>query len=208
MQARYGAEHPGWELVEATGNSAGEWCKGAVVNPAVAAIDAEIVVLADADVWPEGLVEAVDAVRGGAPWAMPHALVNRLSEDGTAAVLAGASWRGQPLDDDEDPYTGVMGGGALVARRETLQEVPIDERFVGWGQEDECHAIALHALAGEGWRGEADLIHLWHPSQERWTRRRGSKASWRLRCRYAEVRDDPGAMRALLEEPHAAATAH
>lgn len=68
------------------------------------------------------------------------------------------------------------------------------------GQEDESWACALHTLLGEPWRGDADLVHLFHPPQERMTRRRGSQESWRLRNRYFAARDDPAAIRGLIEE--------
>lgn len=194
-------QYAGWDLVEARSPD-GEWCKAAAINPVVAATDAEIVVMADADVWTDGLQAAVDAVDAGAPWAMPHGNVHRLSEEATQAVLNGADWRGQPLT--QRPYRGVAGGGVLVARRQTLLRAPIDCRFIGWGQEDECHAMALKTLVGPAWRGEADLLHLYHPAQERMTRRRGSQGSWRLRKRYASARDNPAAMAALIEESRVA----
>lgn len=92
------------------------------------------------------------------------------------------------------------GGGMIVARRETLLEVPLDSRYVGWGQEDESHALALNCLAGMPWRGDAHLIHLWHPPAKRQTRRKGSRRSWELFKRYRAAASDPVAMRALLKE--------
>lgn len=167
--------------------------------PAVAGCDADaIVVVADADVWSDGLQAAIQAVEDGAPWAMPHGLVHRLTEDGTAAVFAGADWRSQPTC--QKPYPGIPGGGVVVARRETLLDVPLDPRFVGWGQEDESWAMALTTLAGAPWRGNADLVHWWHPPQERLCRRRGSVDGWKLRRRYIRARHDTAAMRQLLEE--------
>lgn len=199
IRGLYAERHPDWQLIEALQVPESEtWCKAAAVNPAVASCGAEIVIQADADVWSDGLPEAVDAVRDGAPWAMPHSLVRRLSAEGTAAVLAGASWSDQPLA--QRSYRGIFGGGFVVASRVALQAVPLDPRFIGWGQEDEAHAMALSALLGEPWRGVADLYHLYHPPQERWTRRRGSREGWKLRARYAAARDNPAAMNALLEE--------
>jgi hypothetical protein len=197
LRARYAIRHPDWQVVEARAPS-DPWSKGAAVNPSLAVSDAEIVVLADADVWTDGLGEAVEQVEAGAAWAIPHTLVHRLSEDGTVATLAGEDWRGQPVD--QAPYRGLPGGGAVAAPMSVLQSVPLDHRFLGWGQEDECHAFALSTLVGEPWRGEADLFHLWHPPQERLSRRRGSTASWELRRRYHQARREPRAMRALIEE--------
>jgi len=197
VKARYSAEHPEWELVEARATTE-EWCKGAALNPVIETRDAEIVIQADADVWCDGLVDAVAAVEAGASWAAPHKLVRRLSEEGAEAVLAGADWRDQ--ETEQRPYEGLLGGGILVAPRDVLRDAPLDCRFKSWGQEDESHAFALSALYGDPWRGKADLLHLWHPPQPRQSRRKGSRESWKLRRRYFEARRNPEAIRVLLEE--------
>jgi hypothetical protein len=197
VKARYAERHPDWQLLEAPAPD-GPWCKGAALAPAIESTEAEIIVQADADVWADGLAEAVRAVADGAPWALPHTLVHRLTEEATAAVLAGADWRDQPLA--QQPYKGIEGGGFVVASKTVLEAVPVDPRFVFWGQEDECHAIALRTLVGEPWRGNADLVHLFHPPQERMTRRRGSRESWDLRRHYFAASKDPAALAALVEE--------
>jgi hypothetical protein len=166
--------------------------------PAIETCKADIVVQADADVWTDGLAAAVNAVKSGAAWAIPHGMVRRLSQEGTMATIAGFAWQDQPVA--QRPYRGVPGGGIVVASRAVLDAVPLDRRFIGWGQDDEAHALALNALVGEPWRGQAELIHLWHPPQSRMTRRRGSRESWALRSRYAAAKDDPAAMSALIEE--------
>lgn len=187
-----------WPVTLASGGS--PWCKARAVMPAIERSCADVVVVADADVWCEGLGEAVDAVADGAPWALPHTLVRRLTEDGTAAVLAGADWRSQPLE--QSPYSGMLGGGYVVARRETLLDVPLDPRFVGWGQEDHSWGMALSTLLGELWRGRADLVHLWHPPQQRMTRKYGSAEGRALWRRYSYARFDRNDMRALIGEIH------
>jgi len=197
VRQRYTDLHPAWKITEALAPP-GEWCKAAAANPAIARSTADIIVQADADVWCDDLLPAVGAVRAGVPWAVPHNLVHRLSEAGTEAVLEGGEWRGQPLA--QRPYAGFIGGGVVIAHREIFEAVPLDERFVGWGQEDEVHGAALCALYGAPWRGKADLVHLWHPPQERLSRRKGSDASWALRQRYWACRGDKQGMERLLEE--------
>lgn len=176
------------------------WSKADAVMPAAEASDAEIVVVADADCWTPGLSLAVSAVQEGAPWAIPHRGVHRLTEDATARLMSGEPWENLPLE--QRAYLGWEGGGYVVARRETLLDVPLDRRFVGWGCEDEAWALALNCLAGHRHRGKAPLVHLWHPPQpERdLDRRQGSRANFRLLRRYVAARSDPTAMRALLEE--------
>jgi hypothetical protein len=152
----------------------------------------------DADVWTPGLASAIQAVEDGAAWAIPHWNVYRLSEDSTRAVLGGSGWPGQPLA--RPAYTGMAGGGVVVALRDTLLDIPMDPRFQGWGQEDESWAMALWCLLGEPWRGEDPLVHLWHPLEPRDAQRTGNQAGWTLRNRYAQVRYDQPGMRQLLRE--------
>jgi hypothetical protein len=185
--------------------SPGPWIKGLATWPAVKCSEADIIVIHDADVWTEGLDEAIQAVVDGAAWAQPHAMVHRLSESGTDAVLDGDRWEDQELV--QSPYRASVrcgAGGIMVAKREVLLDIPIDIRFVGWGQEDVSHDLALTTLVGQPWRGKADLVHLWHPSSPRLSRRVGSPAGWDLFCRYHEARLDPADMLALVSEAHAA----
>lgn len=171
--------------------------KAEAVNPAVARSKANIIVLADSDCSTDGLSAAVKAVEDGAPWAIPHHTVFRLTEQGSRRYMETGEY-GHPFD--RRPYRGMAGGGFVVAPRETLLDIPLDARYVGWGQEDESHALALRTLAGEPWRGDADLIHLWHPPEPRMSRRKGSRESWRLFIRYRNAAGDPEAMRSLLKE--------
>lgn len=173
------------------------WIKADAI--AAARSTAEILVIHDADVFCEDLEAAVEAVVDGAGWAMPHKSVLRLSQTGTAALLSGAPWRGIE-DYDQPPYRGVEGGGIVVLRRETLEEIPIDSRFVGWSGEDISWAMALNTLVGPPWRGDGHLVHCWHPPQDRLSRKWGSLQARALARRYQRARRDPEQMRSLLSE--------
>lgn len=181
------------------------WVKAMAVNPAVQRSSASVLVIADADVWSAGTAGAIEAVASGdVQWAVPHTGVFRLTPDATETVLRGAHpHRG--METIERPYRGIIGGGIVVAARETLQRVPLDPRFAGWGQEDVSWGNALTTLAGHPWRGRAPLFHLWHPPAERADRRYGNENGKRLARRYATAMHDPDAMTALLLE---AASAH
>lgn len=175
------------------------WCKAAAVMPVVEASSADIVVVHDADVYCP-LDEAIAAVQAGASWAVPHDQVLRLSEAGTEHFEDGKiidPFRG---DLTEAPYRGVAGGGIVIARRDVILEAPMDQRFIGWGQEDEAWAVALTALFGDPWRGGDRLAHFWHPPMPRVNRRRGNTDGWALFRRYAKASRDEGTMRALLAE--------
>ncbi|WP_181785075.1 hypothetical protein [Streptomyces phytophilus] len=176
---------------------AGPWCKAAAVAAALPGVSGELLVIADADVWTDGVEAAVAAVRGGAPWAVPHGQVRRLSKTATAIMLAGGAPEG-PLT--RPPYTGYAGGGITVLPRALYERVPLDPRFTGWGQEDEAWALALRTLAGLPWRGTWPLWHLWHPTQPRDSSRWGSVAGRALYERYRRAARTPDAMAALVGE--------
>ena len=175
----------------------GPWSKARAVRPAVEASSANIVVVADADCVTDGLFAAIQAVKDWAAWAIPHGKVCRLTKAGTELFMSTGEYA-HPFD--RRPYRGFPGGGFVVAPRETLLNVPLDPRFVGWGQEDEAWAVALTCLVGPPWRGNADLVHLYHPPEPRVSRRKGSEASWGLYRRYRNAATDPHRMRELLKE--------
>lgn len=178
----------------------GAWSKSRAVTPALRVAENGAVVVADADCWSDGIGSAIRAVTcGAANWTMPHGIVRRLDEAGTEAYIGGADPKTLGLERPQ--YVGMFGGGIVVAHRDTLLDVPLDPRFEGWGGEDESWALALQCLAGPAWRGNADLIHLWHPRKEQVTKH-GSPANRKLRQRYGRAGTNPKAMRSLIEETH------
>lgn len=176
----------------------GPWCKARAIMPWLRMLPSEPMVVADADVWTEGLDAAIGAVLNGHSWAQPHGPVRRLTEAGTAAYMdCGAS------DDLAEPQrSGISGGGIVVAERDTLLRIPPDPRFEGWGHEDECWAMALTVLAGKSWRGRERLIHFHHPPQQRLTRRKGSHRNWELYKRYKWARRESSRMKEVVQEIH------
>lgn len=204
VHAWYRYQFPAWQLTIAELPGGRPWCKAEAVNPAIERSTADVIVVADADCWTEGLDAAVQQVeQGAASWAVPHLQVCRLDQATSLLVCKGEdvdpSWTfGAGLA--ENPYAGMIGGGVLVGRRDVLLDCPLDHRFVGWGGEDLAWGWALASLWPDWWRGESPLWHLWHPSQPRANRRYGSLESDALRRRYQKARRRPGTMRAIVEE--------
>lgn len=180
----------------------GPFNRSAAIMDAASKSTADVFVVSDADCFcdPSDAIEAV----GATGWAVPHALVHRLSAESTEKVLAGAEWRGLPLStdnaQDRKPYKGNLAGTLFVVRRDVLLDVPPDVRFRGWGAEDSAHALALTALVGRPWRGRDDLVHLWHPPQPRMSRTTGSRESAALLGRYRAAARRPDRMRVLVDE--------
>ena len=204
LKARWGALHPTWEIVE--GNADPEaWCKADAVAEALDHTTADTLVICDADLacHPAALNRAVQAVDIGTPWAVPYNSVRRLTAKASAAVLA------QPPDNAtlpsdraslaRQPYGSMPGGGVIVLRRDTYLAAGGFPRFVGWGGEDVSFGLALRTLAGPHTRIRADLYHLWHPPQP--DRRPGGRSdNDRLTRRYLAAKDNPAAMRELVDQ--------
>lgn len=200
VRCRY--EQEGYDVVVGTTDAPG-FSRTQAILDARAQSDAELFVIADADVWPEGLDAGIDHAQL-AGWAVPNGLIHRLSADSTDRVYNGEPWRGLPLSkdnrQDSRPYRVHPGGTCLVVTAEAFDVAPPDPRFVGWGQEDDALAITLRALVGPGWRGDADLVHLWHPAEPRQSRAIGNNANRSLLKRYQAARQQHRLMHALIEE--------
>jgi hypothetical protein len=199
VKARYAAVHPHWEVVEGVGGE--PWVKAAAVADGLSRASGDVLVLADADCWTDGLGEAVDLL-DVAPWVVPHLTVLRLTEESTAEVLAGAE-PGDAHDWDQAPYHGWVGGGFVVIRRADYERAPLDHRFIGWGLEDASFALAAEELVGPHRRLKWPLWHLWHPPQARGSRRYGSQQSEDLWRRYRRSRGRRDRMLALVAEGRA-----
>lgn len=172
----------------------GPWVKALAVQDAIDRTDADLLVVADADVWCPGLSEAIDR-SPDAPVVVPHGKVLRLTERGTAEYIAGAKH-----PEVGEQHRGMEGGGVVVLRRDVWDRVPLDPRFVGWGQEDSSWGYALSAMTGKIRRFSAPLYHLWHPPQPRLNRATGSVEGRALEARYLAAASHSADMDALLSE--------
>lgn len=194
---RFDERLPDWRVVIAT-YERGPWVKAHAVMPAIEASDADVVIVHDADVWCDLTAMAAESVADGSAWAIPHGKVHRLTPKATAAVYAGAEPEGLPTA--EPPYYGVSSGGIVAMRRDVALDVPLDDRFEGWGGEDHSWGWALNALHGPADRLAAPLYHLWHPPARRVSRKVGSHHSEMLRRRYRAARFDAVTMRQIVSE--------
>lgn len=219
----WSTNYPTWSVVLGPWwEESGAWRKGCAVRAAgLHPGPDDVVVVADADVIPVGVGDAVGAVgpsgfgRPQARWAMPFRIVHRLTRAATDLVTSGRLELPEgPLPKSmvgltEESYVGSAGGGVVVLRGDAFNTVPIDPRFAGYGQEDLSWSLALHQLVGAPVMGTAPLWHLWHPPQERMRRGAtvsrgiGSEAGLRLWQRYREA-TTPVVMRALVSEAEAA----
>lgn len=185
-------------------DGSGPFCKSRAINKAVAATKAKLLIIADTDyvIAPAAITEAID-LASRATWAIPGAQFH-LTPESSAEVC---SWpRTWPLPmvmtSHGCPIT-TPGGSLTVIRRSFFDMVGgFDERFAGWGFEDDAFGWAVTTLVGPPrvfGRG-LPLMHLWHPREAPpsgdgivFT---GAKVA--LGRRYQAARGDPEAMRRVL----------
>jgi hypothetical protein len=209
VMSGWGEHHPDIEVLHSGDDipATAGWSKGEHLAGLLARTDADAVIVSDVDCWvsPGSVDEALTAVRDGtAMWAIPHASVRRLTQARTATMLASPAEASEMLVHEselaEAPYAGYAGGGVVVLSRQTIEQAPLDPRFVGWGGEDASWAMALETMCGPPWRGLRDLLHLWHAPPPRRSRGLGSDDNTRLYRSYAAANGDATAMQAILSQ--------
>lgn len=190
-----------WPELVIAHDGEGDWCKARAVRRVLDRYPgASIVIVHDADVvvHNDALRAAVQAVGDGAPWAVPHGLVHRLDRLTTIEFI---EEREMPEHSRlvRPPYQGVAGGGITVLSRKVYDDCPLDPRFLTWGSEDEAWGWALSTLHGPPWRGDAPLVHLYHPHAAPGARRSIRIESEKLWRAYRAYRGDVNLMRQLVE---------
>ncbi len=126
---------------------------------------------------------------------------------GLAAAIAAAFDGGMHYPFDRYLYAGSDNppggntGGIYVCRPDVWwQAGGMDERFSGWGAEDDALHAAFEALVGKPTCHPGFAVSLWHDGacrdlgSERW------RPNSELNLRYNAARRDPAAMRALIAE--------
>lgn len=179
----------------------GPFNRSAAINQAAEG-EWDVAVILDGDtILDAELVEqaAESAYRTG-KLVLPFRARHMLNKQGTRRILAGhhGAW-----DRFVQQTIGTKHvSSCVVVPRDLWDEIGgFDERFEGWGGEDDAFHAACNALAGvERLRGAA--WHLWHETSP-WRDHRSPlyRQALALSDRYVAARGDTEAMRKLLAEP-------
>lgn len=145
--------------------------RGRARNDAFESAVADLIIVADADTVPNS-----DAIRAAllmvdiqeAPWVLPYGEERyyNLSENETDRILKSDPTADllEPSDPEQWEHKITSWAGCLVMHRTAWNELGgYDERFEGWGYEDNAFRLALDTLAGPHKRIDSYVSHLWHP---------------------------------------------
>lgn len=166
--ARWHALFPEWEIVIGEDDPE-DFNRSRARNNAFEQSTGDLIVISDADTatTASNIQRAVDLIQGlQRPWAIAHDIYYSLTEDFTNRVLAAdpgidlddlgpwkSNWR--MMDKSE--------AGVLVMPREAYEAVGgYDERFKGWGYEDNAFCHKLNRMWGQYARTQGPMLHLWH----------------------------------------------
>lgn len=206
---RYERLLPEAEMILAEDDHAnGEYfCRAKAINNGVAKAGGDMILIADADVvmFPEQIHAAVGQIRfdDTIGWVLPYVNYHELGTASSAELLA--------RDPAHDPsafivpsatYPDSTASLAVISLRNFERSGGFDERFIGWGPEDQAWALAVTTLCGPVKRlAGRDCIHIWHPVTQ--PTRIGNPhypESVRLWDKYKTASGNPEAMRELVRQ--------
>lgn len=130
----------------------------------------DVLLVADADTipMPEELLAAQQKLEAGAPWVIPYGTYYNLGVEATQRILRNPVDDDIIFDDEECEHIIQSTAGMLMMPRRAWNLVDgYDERFEGWGYEDNSFQLSLDTVVGKHERIEWGRgIHLWHPAPE------------------------------------------
>lgn len=126
-----------------------------------------------------------------------HSRTTMMHEKPSQTVRAGAEPNESMGDTSENPFTGIC----VVPRRVWDEVDGFDERFEGWGWEDQAFWASCWAMGGGFQRVNGTAYHLWHPR----TRADNEESVYHIRNeplgrRYIAARGNPIKMREIIAE--------
>jgi glycosyl transferase family 7 (putative galactosyltransferase) len=213
VRGRVRSEHPDFEIVEGCDDGLDPFNKCQAINRAASVASGDVFYILDCDTYvvPGQVEEALLGIRClPGHWWRPWTQKVKLSPEDTEQVLTlGEAWDGTISKEAyrrAENRNGYWSSPPLMLPREMFERVGgMDERFVGWGQEDDGFAHSLRAFYGlaEGVSGQC--AHLWHPrigksGRDQWPGQAGFQTNVPLALRYKKASRKREDMDALIAE--------
>ncbi|WP_404359003.1 glycosyltransferase [Cytobacillus firmus] len=178
--------------------------KAKAVNQAAKNAKGEILIIVDADIicCPQSISRAIKMLENTS-WIIPYNKVLDITRKSTRALLqTKADW---PLSLKVDAIPRETGkvipvGGINVMKRACFEAAGgFDERFQGWGGEDDALAAAMNTFCGHYKRIDQSIYHLWHPRSKP-SDNQNYKANLELAVRYCKAQGNKSEMRKIIQE--------
>ncbi|MBO8156432.1 MAG: hypothetical protein H0Z32_08240 [Bacillaceae bacterium] len=180
-------------------------CKGETfsfskaINQAAEQSKGDILIITGADIIinPEVIRHSIKLLETH-PWVVPFSKVKDLNQISTRRLLNTVPrW---PLRVPLISRKREAIGGMNILRRSDFEKVGgYDERFIGWGGEDDAFACAMDTLCGHHLRLDEDIFHLWHPSL-RASGNPNYQKNAELAAKYCEAYGNKDRMKQLIQE--------
>jgi glycosyltransferase involved in cell wall biosynthesis len=186
--------------------------KSQAINRAAKRARGDILVIVDADVIfaPTIISKSIELLENS-PLIIPFQRIHYINETNTKKILeTGQLW---PINGGADNFVVDATNGNYeyislvnVIKRETFEAIGgYDERFYGWGGEDDAFNVTVNTMCGNHIRLNQDVYHLWHPpapgnhhySKERHVNYR---INMELRDRFFSARGDKEEIQHLIKE--------
>ena len=167
---RYAALLPDAEICIGMDRKNHEFSRSAARNDAYEQANYWYLLVADADTIPEpeAIAHGINMLRDGSPWVIPYSIYYNLGEAKSNEILQSEPESAIVFEADDCEHIINSTAGMLLMERSAWEEVGgYDERFIGWGYEDNAFQLALDTLRGPHDRVSFGRgIHLWHPAPE------------------------------------------
>ena len=201
VKKRYQTRMPELELVVGEDNSE-PFNRSRAINRAVAKATGDLYILADADIYfGTKLIDKIMAIANLHPWIIPFNQGYKLTQAATLEVMKTGELqlpKNLKHADIEENCTN-LGAFMNVIPRQTFETIGgMDERFLGWGREDESMVIALDTLIGKHFQMNEPIFHLWHPPAD--CHHSYLPQNDELKSRYMQASGNIRAMKELIAE--------
>lgn len=171
-------------------------------NLAMRRAEHDIVVLHDADTLAtrENLLASIKAARTHQGLVLPYNFYRGMSKASTENVLAQPTKLDPFKETPEETNASSIGGIWVMQKKLWEKAGGMDERFRGWGYEDDAFFYASETLNEPVKRIKGDIVHFWHPRAPNFTTNPSYYFNRDLSARYQEASGDKEAMTNILSE--------